>query len=138
MIMNGFDVIQKFIRFAWRYDVALFTYKDRYVEHTKVLPLFIQKINWSCDVSHIIDIWENKVVKTTDTDGYIIKFFGLLDDQNQHSLIDYIMNEFEKEIKDKVKVGDILLNEHASENNPHRKSIVYDVTKDMVYCVCVY
>ena len=41
-------------------------------------------------------------------------------------------------MKGKVKVGDILLNEHASDRNPCRVTIVYEITKDQVHCISVY
>lgn len=40
--------------------------------------------------------------------------------------------------KNKVIIGDVLLNNHASERNPHRKSIVYEVTSEWVNCICCY
>lgn len=33
----------------------------------------------------------------------------------------------------KLRVGDIIVNLHASETNPHRKGIVKDLSRDYVY-----
>lgn len=41
-------------------------------------------------------------------------------------------------MKNKVKIGDVLLNEHASERNPLRISIVYEITKDEIHGIYIY
>jgi hypothetical protein len=38
----------------------------------------------------------------------------------------------------KIKSFDILLNEHASEANPHRIGIIIGIDEKYVNCICIY
>lgn len=93
--MFEFDLIKKFVEFSMGYSISLYKWTDWKGEHEDFIPDFIQKIQWSCNTSHIIDIWKEKVEDVVSPEGRMNLFWYMLDDYNQHQLVNYIINNYE-------------------------------------------
>ena len=92
--MFEFNNIEKFIKFSLGYTVDQYSWSDYKGEHTDIIPDFIRDIKWSCDTSHIINIWKEKVEEVVSPEGRINLFWILLDDYNQHALVNYVINNY--------------------------------------------
>lgn len=89
--------INKWVYFSLNYDIVPYTYpndKDTIV----YVPEFIVGVKWTCPISHMVGKWR-AAARTEDAHTYLIRFYIELDVTNRTLLMEWIMNNYNDEIK---------------------------------------
>lgn len=64
----------------------------------RFLPEFIFKVRWTCGPDHIVDKWE-AAVTCAGWRGAPLHFYGALDNTNRVALIEYVMANYNQDLK---------------------------------------
>lgn len=91
--------INKWVYFSLNYNVVPYYYKLFNGEDITIyVPEFIIKVKWTCPISHMIGKWEN-AARTEDAHTYLIRFYTELDFTNRILLMEWMMSNYNDEIK---------------------------------------
>lgn len=94
------EAVNKWLYFGWNYPVI-------YHEHTNPstdavwcdnVPKFLVDIKWNCNFHHIYLKWK-EACESKNSDAYLTSFYKMLSSDNRAKLIDYVMHNFNDEIK---------------------------------------
>ena len=89
--------INKWVYFSLNYDVVPYTYPDD-KDSIIYVPEFMVEVKWTCPISHMIGKWKY-ATRTEDAHTYLIRFYTELDSTNRTLLMEWIMNNYNDEIK---------------------------------------
>ena len=91
--------INKWMYFGWNYKIVSRDKKnwDGYMERESV-PEFLLKVKWTCNIEHMIGKWKAACSYGTP-DGYLPRFYAELDQTNRALLIEWVMKNYNDEIK---------------------------------------
>ncbi len=89
--------INKWAYFSLNYKVVPYT-KSNDDNEVIYLPEFIVTIKWTCPISHMIGKWKS-ATRSNDPYTYLIHFYIELDSQNSILLLEWVMNNYNDEIK---------------------------------------
>lgn len=93
------EAINKWVYFSLNYNVVSYTYNQSSGESTTVyVPEFLVAINWTCPISHMIGKWKY-ASRSEDAHSYLTRFYTELDSQNSELLMEWVMNNYNDEIK---------------------------------------
>lgn len=88
--------INKWVYFSLNYKVVPYTKPND--NEVIYLPEFIVAIKWTCPISHMIGKWKS-ATRSNDPYTYLIRFYIELDTQNSKLLLEWVMNNYNDEVK---------------------------------------
>lgn len=94
------ESINKWLYFGWNYPVVSHKWKnsDSGATYNDNVPKFLVDIKWNCNFHHIYLKWK-EATSSKNSDAYLVKFYASLSSDNRIKLIDYVMHNFNDEIK---------------------------------------
>lgn len=82
--------VNKLMYFGWNYEMV--TYGGT------TLPKFLIEAKWTCSLNHMIGLWGNATRKKNSY-AYLLTFYASLDIENRKALIEWVMLNYNGEIK---------------------------------------
>ena len=82
--------VNKLMYFGWNYEMV--TYENI------SLPRFLVEAKWTCSISHMISKWD-EVTRKKNAFAYLLTFYASLDTENRKALIEWVMLNYNGEIK---------------------------------------
>lgn len=82
--------INKWMYFGWNYSNM--EYKGMFI------PQFLVETKWTCNREHMIEKWKN-ATRSDSPNEYLTKFYAELDMGNRQALIEWVMENYNNEIK---------------------------------------
>ena len=79
-----------------KYIETTYSYPWSEQKYTEWLPEFISKIDWGCDMSHIIGIWK-ELSSEYGSYGEMFAFYEHLDNNNRRKLLQFIVEKYHTE-----------------------------------------
>lgn len=93
------EAINKWLYFGWNFSSEYHEWKGAGGQTRQmVLPTFLFKVRWSCNLDHMVDKWV-AATRYKDADTYLIKFYCELDLWNRRLLLEWIMENYTDERK---------------------------------------
>lgn len=91
--------INKWLYFGWNYETVKHEWKSEYGNiWCDFVPKFLVEVKWNCTFHHIYLKWR-EAQESKNSDAYLVKFYSLLSSDNRIALIDWVMHNFNDEIK---------------------------------------
>ena len=93
------EAINKWIYFGWNYETVRHEWKSEFdTVWNDYVPRFLVEVKWNCNFHHIYRKWKG-AQESKNTDAYLVKFYSSLSSDNRIALIDWVMHNFNDEIK---------------------------------------
>lgn len=93
------QAINKWNYFCWNYKTERHNWIGVHGEPmSEHIPVFLAEIKWTCSLDHMVDKWF-KSCQYDDPYSYLPRFYSELDLENRSLLLEWIMKNYNGEIK---------------------------------------
>ena len=95
---SGISGMNKLLWFMTNYDWENVSYEIPWSGEivTEWLPKFIGRIEWGCNIAHIIKKWKSVFSAYSSSDS-ILYFYFALDNENSKKVLNYIIDNYNNE-----------------------------------------
>lgn len=90
--------INKWLYYGWNYPFVPYTYNNGTEYKSRYLPQFLAEVKWTCNFDHMVSKWE-KAIECGNSNAYLTKFYADLDMENRKLLIEWVMKNYNGEMK---------------------------------------
>ena len=90
--------VNKWLYYGWNYPSVPYTYNNGAEDKTRHLPQFIVEVKWTCNMARMVGKWD-KAIECSNPNAYLTNFYAELDTRNRQLLIEWVMQNYNDEIK---------------------------------------
>ena len=90
--------INKWLYYGWNYPLESYTYNNGMEYKSEYLPMFLAEVKWTCSFDHMVDKWK-MAVQCGISSAYLTNFYAILDMENRRLLIEWVMKNYNDEMK---------------------------------------